>query len=173
MTCLAVILLLVAALPLGAQERGRDSTDIPPNHRPPPGMCRIWIDGVPAGRQPAPTDCATAIRRRPPNARVIFGDELRKAPPVRELRSKRPPERERRSVPDSSPAPPFSPPAELSRADVPLSHPRRIDATAPDRPDDRRATVERPPLTREERPPLTRERPHRADPRAKGRRPPL
>ncbi|MGI8496782.1 MAG: hypothetical protein ACR2OG_04255 [Gemmatimonadaceae bacterium] len=42
--------------------------------RPPPGMCRIWIDGVPADHQPAPTDCATAIRRRPNNARVLFGD---------------------------------------------------------------------------------------------------
>jgi hypothetical protein len=27
---------------------------------------------VPANRQPAPTDCATAIRNKPPNARVIF-----------------------------------------------------------------------------------------------------
>jgi hypothetical protein len=38
-------------------------------------MCRIWIDGVPPAHQPAPTDCATAIRKRPLNARVVFGSE--------------------------------------------------------------------------------------------------
>jgi hypothetical protein len=52
-------------------------------------MCRIWIDGVPPGRQPAPTDCPTAIRRKPPNARVIFGPELRtqqRPQPKRQMR---------------------------------------------------------------------------------------
>lgn len=63
------------ATPLHAQGRGRD--EVPPDHRPPPGMCRIWIDGVPASRQPEPTDCPTAIRRKPPNARVIFGDDVK------------------------------------------------------------------------------------------------
>ena len=48
---------------------------VPDSHRPPPGMCRIWIDGVPPAHQPAPTDCATAIRKRPVNARVVFGNE--------------------------------------------------------------------------------------------------
>ena len=57
---------------------GRTADDIPPGHRPPPGMCRIWIDGVPPGHQPAPTDCATAVRTRPANGRVIYGDDYRK-----------------------------------------------------------------------------------------------
>jgi len=48
---------------------------VPESHKPPPGMCRIWIDGVPPAHQPAPTDCATAIRKRPANARVVFGNE--------------------------------------------------------------------------------------------------
>lgn len=48
---------------------------VPDSHRPPPGMCRIWIEGVPPAHQPAPTDCATAIRKRPSNARVVFGNE--------------------------------------------------------------------------------------------------
>jgi hypothetical protein len=39
-------------------------------------MCRIWLDGVPAGRQPAPTDCASALRNRPANGQVIFGDDF-------------------------------------------------------------------------------------------------
>jgi hypothetical protein len=51
------------------------SSNVPDSHRPPPGMCRIWIDGVPPTHQPAPTDCATAIRKRPLNARVVFGSD--------------------------------------------------------------------------------------------------
>ena len=85
MTRFALILLLAVATPIGAQalEQGKNGDQNAMAHRPPPGMCRIWIDGVPAERQPAPTDCATAMRRRPSNARVIFGDELhpRNAPP--------------------------------------------------------------------------------------------
>jgi hypothetical protein len=38
-------------------------------------MCRIWIEGVPANQQPAPTDCNTAVRNRPVNGTVIFGDD--------------------------------------------------------------------------------------------------
>lgn len=47
---------------------------VPKEQLPPKGMCRVWVDGVPASRQPAPTDCASAVRNRPPNARVIFPD---------------------------------------------------------------------------------------------------
>jgi hypothetical protein len=74
-----MFLAVLLAAPLGAQGAAKEPQGIPPAHRPPPGMCRIWIDGVPPDRQPAPTDCATAIRRRPPNARVIFGDDYREA----------------------------------------------------------------------------------------------
>jgi len=86
MTRLSFTLLLALAAPLSAQSaaQGRAGDQGASEHRPPPGMCRIWIDGVPAERQPAPTDCATAMRRRPSNARVIFGDEVRphvQAPP--------------------------------------------------------------------------------------------
>ena len=47
---------------------------VPPGYRPPSGMCRIWLEGVPANQQPAPTDCVTAVRNRPVNGHVIFGD---------------------------------------------------------------------------------------------------
>jgi hypothetical protein len=71
----AVVTLMVAlALPASAQSRDREPDKVPAGHRPPPGMCRIWIDGVPPGQQPEPTDCATAVRERPAGARVIFGD---------------------------------------------------------------------------------------------------
>ncbi len=69
-------LTMTAAL-LPAQGRGARSGDIPPGHRPPPGLCRIWIDGVPPGRQPAPTRCSDAVRHRPVNGRVIYGDDSR------------------------------------------------------------------------------------------------
>lgn len=48
---------------------------VPPGFFPPAGMCRIWINGVPAGQQPAPTDCASAVRNRPANGKVLFGDD--------------------------------------------------------------------------------------------------
>lgn len=57
------------------QSQGRSDQVVPPGFFPPAGMCRIWINGVPAGQQPAPTDCASAVRNRPSNARVLFGDE--------------------------------------------------------------------------------------------------
>ncbi|MHB8839953.1 MAG: hypothetical protein ACYC7F_13500 [Gemmatimonadaceae bacterium] len=53
---------------------------VPGSFQPPAGLCRLWIDGVPASQQPAPTDCANAIRNRPSNAAVLFGPPLRSAP---------------------------------------------------------------------------------------------
>jgi hypothetical protein len=78
-TIVALFALALAA-PLSAQGRDRDKgpDDVPAGHRPPPGMCRVWVDGVPPRQQPAPTDCRTAIRNRPPNGRVIFGDDFAK-----------------------------------------------------------------------------------------------
>jgi len=60
------------------QQRDRKPPTIPAASRPPAGMCRIWLDDVPAGQQPAPTDCATAIKNKPQNGRVIFGDDYAK-----------------------------------------------------------------------------------------------
>jgi hypothetical protein len=81
----ALIVALAAAAPASAQGRAADG--VPPGHRPPAGMCRIWIDGVPPGQQAAPTDCATAVRNRPANGRVLFGDE--NAKPGKSFKPKR------------------------------------------------------------------------------------
>jgi len=75
---LAALVVLAAPTRVNAQGRGKgqDRRDavVPRAVQPPPGMCRVWINGVPANKQPAPTDCWTALRDRPPNGRVLFGD---------------------------------------------------------------------------------------------------
>lgn len=73
---LIVVGTLVAAPAASAQRPKRNER--PANQASqsvPPGMCRIWLDGVRADSQPPPTDCARAMRDRPPNARVIFGKQ--------------------------------------------------------------------------------------------------
>jgi hypothetical protein len=52
-------------LPQGATE----------SDRPPPGQCRVWLGGVPASRQPAPTSCGQAAKMRTPGSTLIFGDD--------------------------------------------------------------------------------------------------
>lgn len=83
----AVFGLIVSASLAGAQrpvpvkprtnttEKSSREQIIPPAFYPPAGMCRIWIKEVPPGQQPAPTDCASAVRNRPANGKVLFGDE--------------------------------------------------------------------------------------------------
>lgn len=65
--------LAIAAGSAEAQGKGKGPKKVPPGHLPPAGMCRIWYDGVPPGRQPAPMSCREAERRAPRNARVIYG----------------------------------------------------------------------------------------------------
>jgi hypothetical protein len=79
-SCLVALAGFLAFAPLRAQAQGRGKDPVRPEVvisrvvQPPPGMCRVWINGVPANKQPAPTDCWTALRDRPPNGRVLFGD---------------------------------------------------------------------------------------------------
>ena len=69
---LAAGTLALASTSASAQLR---SSRIPPGQMPPPGLCRVWIDGVAAGRQPRATDCATARMNAPANSRVIYGGQ--------------------------------------------------------------------------------------------------
>ena len=89
-TAWTLIFSLALTAPLAAQERGQKGDRIPEGFQPPPGMCRIWLDGVPPGQQPAPTDCPTAVRNRPPNGRVIFGDDYRGRPDDGKGKSRKP-----------------------------------------------------------------------------------
>jgi hypothetical protein len=74
---LAVVIGLGAVLPAAAQPRQRGGGSVPPGHMPPPGLCRVWYDGVQPGRQPRPVNCRTAesIASRTRGARVIYGDD--------------------------------------------------------------------------------------------------
>jgi hypothetical protein len=74
----SAVLLTSAPAAVGAQTLVREAkpdtaVGVPRGMMPPSGKCRVWMDGVPATRQPAPTDCATALRQKPANARVIYG----------------------------------------------------------------------------------------------------
>jgi len=73
-------LLALAASSADAQGKGTPATKgsdkaVPASAIPPAGMCRVWLEDVPVSQQPAPTDCATAVRNRPAKGRVIFGDD--------------------------------------------------------------------------------------------------
>ncbi len=57
------------------KEKDDQKLTVPKAYLPPAGMCRIWLDEVPPAQQPAPTDCATAIKNRPTKGRVIFGED--------------------------------------------------------------------------------------------------
>ena len=77
-TAITVAVVAFASPSAVSAQQGKTKTqkaDIPAAARPPAGMCRIWLDNVPPAQQPAPTDCATAVRNRPENGRVIFGDD--------------------------------------------------------------------------------------------------
>jgi hypothetical protein len=114
----------VVAAPL-AQAQTHSTSQIPVNERPPGGMCRIWVDGLPAARQPAPTDCDAAVRNRPPNARVIFGSDFAQPDPRKvELDEKKGPAGSRGVV---------SPPRNVEKKPVdPKVTDKKADAKKPD-----------------------------------------
>jgi len=59
----------------GVATQRRTADSVPTDYLPPAGMCRVWIEGVPAAQQPAPTDCPTATLKKPANARVVYGED--------------------------------------------------------------------------------------------------
>lgn len=139
---------LSIAAPLEAQQLG-PSGGIPAGHKPPPGMCRIWIDGVPPGRQPAPTDCPTAVRNRPSNGRVIWGDDDRKRESDRPTRPTAEGEREERRG--------------NTRKPDETEEERRPTSRRPDEAEERRPTSRKPDEAEERRP--TSRRPDDAEER--------
>jgi hypothetical protein len=76
---MSLILLGLMAGSSEAQGNGRYGRNqgVPPGQMPPAGMCRVWYDNLPPGRQPRATSCDQAERlaSRDRNARVIYGDD--------------------------------------------------------------------------------------------------
>jgi len=73
-TTAALIAFAVLASTAEAQGRGRKAGKIPPGHLPPPGLCRVWYDGVPPGHQPPARSCADArYEAARSGGRVIYG----------------------------------------------------------------------------------------------------
>lgn len=73
----ALLTLVCSASLAGVAHAQQGEEEVPKAYRPPKGMCRIWLDKVPARQQPAPTDCPTAVRNRPSKAKVLFGDDYK------------------------------------------------------------------------------------------------
>ena len=98
---------LVAAPTAYGQRPKRDDRPADPQSQVvPPKMCRIWLDGVRADSQPAPTDCVTAMRNRPRNARIIFGtDSGERSSPRRPVADSTRPTDDRRARPDKKKKP--------------------------------------------------------------------
>ena len=88
LACTAMVAGVAHAQQSQPQPQTQGSDDVPKAYRPPAGMCRIWLDKVPARQQPAPTDCPTAVKNKPTNGKVLFGDdyvEKGKKPEEKEL----------------------------------------------------------------------------------------
>jgi len=74
------LLLTLVAFPVTSEAQARGTRDtVPVQSLPPAGKCRIWMEGVPAAQQPAPTDCSTALRQKPSNGVVLYGPAPRDA----------------------------------------------------------------------------------------------
>jgi len=81
---------IAAVLPAAVLAQGTSKTlQVPAGYMPPPGMCRVWVDGVPASKQPAITDCQKALRNMPTNAQVVFGSPKAPTPARDTTRAKR------------------------------------------------------------------------------------
>ena len=77
MKTLGLTMVLLAGIAVSAdaqQPPVGKAEEIPAEYKPPKGMCRIWLKDVPPKQQPAPTDCAAAVKNVPANGRVIWGD---------------------------------------------------------------------------------------------------
>lgn len=45
---------------------------VPPGHLPPVGTCRVWVPGVPPGRQARPRPCAGVLAAAPAGAMILY-----------------------------------------------------------------------------------------------------
>ncbi|HEX9581185.1 MAG TPA: hypothetical protein VF970_08795 [Gemmatimonadales bacterium] len=52
---------------------------VPPGHLPPAGMCRVWVQGTPPGRQARPRACEGIVAAAPAGSMILYrpGDNRR------------------------------------------------------------------------------------------------
>jgi hypothetical protein len=78
----ALVLLAAAGTALVGRRAAAQAVNtlsgIPSEMFPPPGTCRIWLDGVSPTRQPPLMDCAAAQQNAPANSRVVYGVTARR-----------------------------------------------------------------------------------------------
>ena len=61
--------------PAPAHARGPSTAStlkIPPGHLPPPGQCRVWVQGLPPGKQPRARGCSGIEDSAPPSSWVVY-----------------------------------------------------------------------------------------------------
>lgn len=64
-----------APQPAPAQSRGPSTAatlKIPPGQLPPPGQCRVWVQGLPPGKQPRARTCTGIEDSAPPSSWVVY-----------------------------------------------------------------------------------------------------
>jgi hypothetical protein len=91
---LAIVAVAAIAPAALLAQRADKRAEVPAAYKPPAGMCRIWVDAVPPDKQPAPTDCSAALKNKPTNGRVLFGESTastRGGPPALMSRTLTPP----------------------------------------------------------------------------------
>lgn len=45
---------------------------VPPGQLPPPGQCRVWVEGLPPGKQPKARTCTGIEDSAPPSSWVVY-----------------------------------------------------------------------------------------------------
>jgi hypothetical protein len=82
-----------APAPEPAASRGPSTAatlKIPPGHLPPPGQCRVWVQGLPPGKQPKARGCSGIEDTAPPSSWVVYRPgKDKKVVHVREMDSRR------------------------------------------------------------------------------------
>jgi hypothetical protein len=61
--------------PAPASSRGPSTAatlKIPPGQLPPPGQCRVWVEGLPPGKQPKARSCTGIEDSAPPSSVVVY-----------------------------------------------------------------------------------------------------
>ena len=64
-----------APAPAPAASRGPSTAatlKIPPGQLPPPGQCRVWVEGLPPGKQPKARTCSGIEDSAPPSSWVVY-----------------------------------------------------------------------------------------------------